>query len=378
MRLNNISLTICSCWPAIPIPLLRSLRGDSLTFVDKEKRKMIDLRSDTVTRPSEEMLAAMLQAKVGDDVFGDDPGVKLLENKAASIFGKEAAVFVPSGTMANQIAIRVHTRPGDEIICDRSAHIYNYEGGGAAANAGCSIRLIDGDRGRFTAKQILQNINPDDIHFPATSLVVAENTSNAGGGSCWELSDLKEIAAMCHTHKLKFHIDGARIFNAIIAKGYSPEQIGECSDSIAICLSKGLGAPVGSLLLGNDEFIRQARRVRKLMGGGMRQAGYLAAAGTFALENNISRMLEDHSRAEMFSGILQEQSYVEKVIPPETNILFFQLSKKIHASAFLELLKSKGILATAFGTDMIRLVFHLDISRDGFEQACQVFQTLKT
>lgn len=338
---------------------------------------MIDLRSDTVTRPGKQMLTAMVQAKVGDDVFGDDPSVNLLENRVAAIFGKDAAVFVPSGTMANQIAIRVHTQPGDEIICDRTAHIYNYEGGGAAANAGCSVRLIDGERGRFSAKQLIQNINPDDVHFPSTALVVAENTSNAGGGSCWELSDIKAIGEVCRDHKLRFHIDGARIFNAIIAKGYSPKQIAESADSISICLSKGLGAPIGSLLAGSSEFIHKARRIRKLMGGGMRQAGYLAAAGIFALENNINRLAEDHQKAAIMAGILENRSFVNQLIPPETNILFFKLSNGIKAPVFLDRLKSKGLLATAFGEDMIRLVFHLDISQKDFEQACQALKGME-
>lgn len=338
---------------------------------------MIDLRSDTVTHPSKEMLTAMMQAKVGDDVFGDDPSVNLLENKAATFFAKEAALFVPSGTMANQIAIRVHTRPGDEIICDRTAHIYNYEGGGAAANAACSVRLLDGERGRFTAKQVIQNINPDDIHFPVSSLVVAENTSNAGGGSCWELSDIMDIGEACRIRNLRFHIDGARIFNAIIAKGYSPKQIAESADSISICLSKGLGAPIGSVLAGSADFIHKARRIRKLMGGGMRQAGYLAAAGIYALDNNIDRLAVDHQKAEMMADILQNKRFVKKLIPPETNILFFQLSNGIQAPAFLDRLKSKGILATAFGADMIRLVFHLDISQDDFEQACLVLKGME-
>ena len=240
---------------------------------------MIDLRSDTVTQPTKEMLNAMMSAKVGDDVFGDDPTVKELELKISNMFGMEDAIFCPSGTMTNQIAINVHTNPGDEIICDRLSHVYNYEGGGIARNSGVSTRLVFGDRGRFTSKDVLQNINPNDEHFPITSLVSIENTCNRGGGSIWDFEEVKGIASVCNDHNLKFHLDGARLFNALAETYESPSDFGKLFDSISICLSKGLGAPIGSLLLGNRNFIHKARRVRKVFGGAMRQVGYIAAAG---------------------------------------------------------------------------------------------------
>ncbi len=258
---------------------------------------MIDLRSDTVTRPSGAMLSAMMGTAVGDDVFGDDPTVNKLESMIAGMFGMESALFCPSGTMTNQLAINVHTRPGDEVICHRYSHVYYYEGGGMMRNSGVSVCLLDGPRGLITAEEVERNINPEDIHRPVTSLVEVENTMNKGGGSCYQFEELERIAAVCRKYGLKFHLDGARLFNAIAVTGEPPEKYGGLFDSVSICLSKGLGAPVGSLLLGNKEFIKQARRVRKAFGGGMRQAGYLAAAGIYALENNIGRLKIDHQRA---------------------------------------------------------------------------------
>jgi threonine aldolase len=306
------------------------------------------------------MLQAMFKAAVGDDVFGDDPSVKLLEEKTAQIFGKEAGIFCPSGTMANQIAVKLHTRPGDEVICDRTAHVYNYEGGGLAFNSGCSVKLIYGDRGRFTAEQVEECINPDDIHQAITRMVVIENTSNKGGGSCWEMEDIKAISKLCRKRGLACHLDGARIFNALISKGQDALEMGKLFDTISICLSKGLGAPVGSLLLGSREHIKQARRIRKVLGGGMRQVGYLAAAGSYALDHHIERLREDHSRARSLAEILRNLSFVESVITPETNILIFSLISRITPKAFLEILTSNNILATPFGGQTIRFVTHLD------------------
>ncbi|MCF8369726.1 MAG: aminotransferase class I/II-fold pyridoxal phosphate-dependent enzyme [Bacteroidales bacterium] len=331
-------------------------------------RQIIDLRSDTVTQPGPEMLEAMLSAKVGDDVFGDDPTVIELEEKAALMFGKEKALFCPSGTMTNQIAIKVHTKPGDEIICDESSHVYRYEGGGIGMNSGASVRLIQGVRGRITAEQVLQNINPDDPHYPVSRLVVAENTSNRGGGSCYDLGDLQKISQACKENNLRFHLDGARLFNAIIKTENDTQQIGAIFDSVSICLSKGLGAPVGSLLIGNSDFIKHARRVRKVFGGGMRQSGYMAAAGLYALNHNIKRLEDDHRRAHQIYHVLKKCNFVKEILDVETNIIVFKLSDNISDKSFLTTLESKGIRAIGFGPQTIRLVTHLDFTDDMLEQ----------
>jgi threonine aldolase len=324
--------------------------------------QVIDLRSDTVTRPTKGMLDAMLSAKVGDDVFGDDPTVIELEKKASTMFGKEAALFCPSGTMTNQIAIKVHTQPGDEVICDEGSHVYRYEGGGIAFNSGSSVKLIKGDRGRITAEQVLECINPDDIHNARTSLVVAENTSNRGGGSCYSHDELRKISTLCKNHNLKFHLDGARLFNALAVTGEKTQVIGNIFDSISICLSKGLGAPVGSLLIGEKDFIRQGRRVRKVFGGAMRQSGFLAAAGIYALDHHIERLKEDHERAKIIGQFLPDCKFVSEVMPVETNIIIFRLKEHIDAGKFIDDLKSKDILVVGFGPQTLRLVTHLDFT----------------
>ena len=280
---------------------------------------------------------------------------------------KEAALFCPSGTMTNQIAIKVHTRPGDEVICDENAHVYRYEGGGIAFNSGSSVKLIKGDRGRITAEQVLACINPDDVHAPRTSLVVAENTSNRGGGSCYKFEELEKISKICKKNNLKFHLDGARLFNALTVTGQATREVGEIFDSISICLSKGLGAPVGSLLIGDSAFIKQARRVRKVFGGGMRQAGFLAAAGIFALDHNIDRLKEDHRKAKVIGQLLQECKYVDEVLPVETNILVFRLADDVKDVDFLQKLKNKNILAVGFGPGTIRFVTHLDFTDEMLE-----------
>jgi len=336
---------------------------------------MIDLRSDTITRPTPGMLDAMMHAEVGDDVFGDDPTVNALQQKAAALFGKEAALFCPSGTMTNQIAIKVHTQPGDEVICDESSHVYRYEGGGMARNSGASVRLLHGDRGRIKAGDVLANINPaDDPHFPLTRLVVAENTSNRGGGSCYELNDLHAISKVCKKHTLAFHLDGARLFNALVKTGQTPPEVGQCFDSISICLSKGLGAPVGSLLIGSGDFIQKARRVRKVFGGGMRQAGYLAAAGIYALDHHVGRLADDHKRAAQLGDVLAGRSYVKEVLPIETNILVFKLQDDVKDMDFLASLKDKGLLGVGFGPQTIRFVTHLDFGDDLLEEAIDVLK----
>jgi threonine aldolase len=325
---------------------------------------MIDFRSDTVTRPGPDMLRAMMSAEVGDDVFNEDPTVIRLEEKAAELFGMEAGLFCPSGTMTNQIALNVHTRPGDEVLCDKYSHIHLYEGGGMAANSGLSVTLLDGNRGRLSLDQVSGAVKGDDPHFPSTRLVSLENTSNKGGGSCYDFEDMKAISVICRTKSIGIHLDGARVFNAIVRKGYSPEDLGALFDSVSVCLSKGLGAPVGSVLLGKNEFVHQARRVRKRFGGGMRQAGYLAAAGIFALENNVSRMEEDHGRAAQLAQKLIELPYVKEVTPPETNIVVFRVADGYTTDGILASLKANGILAVPFGTDQIRMVLHLDITDD--------------
>ena len=320
------------------------------------------MKSDTVTRPCKNMLEAMMTAKVGDDVFGEDPSINALEEKAALMFGKEAAVFCPSGTMTNQIAIKVHTQPGDEVICDELSHIYNYEGGGIAFNSGASVRLIKGNRGRFCAGDVEHNINVDNVHFTRIRLVSVENTANKGGGSYYDFDELKNIAEVCKENGLKYHLDGARIFNALVETGESPEKYGKIFDSVSICLSKGLGAPVGSLLLGEKSFIHQARRVRKVFGGGMRQAGYLAAAGIYALDNNINRLTEDHKRAKEIEKCLNELFYIDTVNPVDTNIIFFRLSDKIKDSDFISYLNNKKIFVIGLGPQLIRIVTHLDFN----------------
>jgi len=327
----------------------------------------IDLRSDTVTRPSKGMLEAMHNAKVGDDVFGDDPTVIALEEKAAALFGTEAGLFCPSGTMTNQIAVRIQAGAGDEVICDRTAHIYNYEGGGIAANASASVRLLNGDHGRFTADDVEANITPDDPHFPITKLVSIENTSNRGGGSCFSLESMQAISATCRSHNLHAHLDGARIFNALVATSTSAEQLHGLFDSISICFSKGLGAPVGSVLLGSTDFIKRGRRMRKLMGGGMRQAGYLAAAGIYALDNHVQRLADDHRRALTIEAVLQEASYSKEVLPVETNIVIFTLNKGITAKEFVERMAEKRIKPVAVAPQNVRFVTHLDFNDDMLE-----------
>jgi threonine aldolase len=321
----------------------------------------IDLRSDTVTRPSPAMLQAMMSAKVGDDVFEEDPTVLALEEKGAALFGKEAALFCPSGTMCNQVAIKILTRPMDEIICDQRSHIYYYEGGGWAFHSGCSIRFINGDRGRITAQDVLDNINGDNVHHPVTKLVSIENTHNKGGGSFYTMDTLKEISAVCKKNNLHLHLDGARIFNALAETKDAPAEAGKLFDTVSCCLSKGLGAPVGSLLISSRENIRQARRVRKVMGGGMRQAGFIAAAGLFALENNIPRLKEDHRRAKELGKTISTLAYVKELLPVDTNIIVFTLNDDKDAGKFLDYLSASNIKAVLFGKNTVRFVTHLDV-----------------
>jgi threonine aldolase len=322
----------------------------------------IDLRSDTFTKPSYQMLESMRNASVGDDVFGEDPTVNELESTAATMFGMESAVFCQSGTMTNQIAIKCHTQPGNEIICEKLSHVYIYEGGGIASNSGCQVKPIDGDRGRINSHQVLEAINSDDIHKPITSLVSIENTANRGGGSCYEINELQLIKEVCAKHEIKLHLDGARLWNAMVAKSQNPLVFGEIFDSISICLSKGLGAPIGSLLLGNAHFIKKARRVRKVFGGGMRQAGYLAAAGLYALDNNISRLTQDHAHAKMIGAALIKKDFIGKILPIETNMIIFEVTGTYTATGFAAFLKTNNILCIPISENYVRMVTHLDVT----------------
>ncbi len=337
----------------------------------------INLISDTVTKPNPQMLQAMMEAKVGDDVFKEDPTVNALEQKAAELFGKEAALYCPSGTMTNQIALKIHTQPGDQVICDKWAHIYNFEGGGASFNSGLSCRLLDGDRGMFTAQQMVEAINPPDFyHSPLTSLVAVENTTNKGGGACWDINELKAIKKQCDAHNLPFHLDGARIFNALVAKKESAKAYGDLFDTISICLSKGLGAPVGSLLLGTKEMMNKALRIRKIFGGGMRQSGFLAAAGIYALENNIDRLAEDHGKAQQIVSVLKALPFIKKVEPVETNILIFEVQDDIVVEDFVARLVAKGIRIIGMGQGKLRIVTHLDFTNDMLEVLIKELKSL--
>ena len=337
---------------------------------------MIDYRSDTVTKPTREMLEAMFSAPVGDDVFGEDPSINELEMLTAGMFGMEAALFCPSGTMTNQIAIKCHTRPGDEVICDVSSHIYQYEGGGIASNSGASVKLLYGDRGRLTASRIREGINADDVHKAKTTLVSLENTSNRGGGSCYELDELKKIRTLCDEEGLALHLDGARLFNALVAKGDEAKDYGEIFHSISICLSKSLGCPVGSLVIGTKEFIKEARRVRKAFGGGMRQAGYLAAAGIYALQNNIDRLATDHQQAKRLAEVLGTKNFVGDVLPVETNIIIFSVKDTFTPRSLVEKMKEQSISWYAISPTQVRIVTHLDITPQMIEKTIQVIDSL--
>lgn len=337
---------------------------------------MIDYRSDTVTKPGEEMRKAMLNAPVGDDVFGEDATVNELESYISAMFGMEAALYCPSGTMTNQIAIKVHTRPGDEVICDANSHVYVFEGGGIGFNSGCQARTINGERGRISADQIRDVINPDDIHRGRSRLVCLENTSNMGGGSCYDFEQITYIRSLCDHHQLKMHLDGARLFNALVEKNESPASYGNIFDSISICLSKGLGAPVGSLLLGSKEFIKEARRIRKVFGGGMRQAGIIAAGGLYALQNNIERLKEDHHHTKKIAEVLLQKPFTGKMLPVETNIIIFEVVENYTATSLAAKLKEKGILVIPISKSQVRMVFHLDISPDMVSQTIEILHQL--
>lgn len=338
---------------------------------------MIDLRSDTVTRPTPAMMECIINARVGDDVLGDDPGVQELESFMAEMFEKDAAIFCPSGTMTNQIAVKVHTLPGEEVICESTSHLYRFEGGGMAFNSGCSVRLIQGDLGRLRPAQVSENINPpDNVHYPRTRLVVAENTSNMGGGSIYDIEELRQISSICRENNLFFHLDGARLFNAIVETGEKPAEFGRIFDSVSVCFSKGLGAPIGSVLIGNKDFIAKARRVRKLFGGGMRQAGYLAAAALFAIRNNVTRLKEDHRKAKVLADKIAATGFVKDVMPVQTNIVIVSLNDKYTQARLMELLQEKSISVVGFGKDKIRMVTHMDFTDEMLDRTLEIFKML--
>lgn len=328
----------------------------------------IDLRSDTVTQPTPEMMQAITKAKVGDDVYKEDPSVNRLEESLADMFGMEEALFFPTGTMANQAAIKLHTQPGDQLIADKWAHVYNFEGGGASFNSGVSCKLIDGNRGMIAAEEVEENINPPDFyHSPITSLVCLENTTNKGGGACYDIGEIQRIRTVCDRHSLGLHLDGARLWNALVAKNENPKQYGRLFDTISVCLSKGLGAPIGSMLIGNKEIMKKSMRVRKLLGGGMRQIGFMAAAGLYAVENHLDRLEIDHKRAMEIASLLSKQSFVNKVEPTETNIVIFTLAEGVGERTFLDRLNEKNIQISTMGQGKLRIVTHLDYTSEMHE-----------
>ena len=327
--------------------------------------KEIDLRSDTVTRPTKGMMQAMMTAEVGDDVYKEDPTINALEKKLADMFGMDEALFFPTGSMANQAAIKLHTQPGEQLICDKWAHVFNYEGGGVSFNSGVSCKLVDGDRGMITASQVEENINaPDFYHSPLTTLVCLENTTNKGGGACYELETIQEIREVCDRHELGLHLDGARLFNAFAEKDYTPKDFGKVFDTISVCLSKGLGTPMGSVLIGKKSLMKNAIRVRKVLGGGMRQVGFMAAAGIYALDNHLEQLKKDNDRALELSELLSKQPYVKSLEPTETNIIIFYLKDDVKELEFMQKLDEKNIRISNMGQGKLRIVTHLDYSEE--------------
>jgi threonine aldolase len=337
----------------------------------------VDLRSDTVTKPTPEMKEFMINAPVGDDVFEEDPTINELEAYAAQLFGKQAALFCSSGTQTNQIAINVHCKHGDELICSKEAHIYKYEGGGIAKNSGTSVKLLDGDRGRISATDVRKAINdPENVHYPITSLVCLEDTMNRGGGAIYDIKDIKAIREVCIQEHLPLHLDGARIFNALIENGVDYKTYGNYFDTISICLSKGLGAPVGSVLIGSHSSIKKARRVRKVLGGGMRQAGIIAAGGLYALKNNIQRLSVDHQNAKELGNTLNNQSWVQEVMPVDTNIVVARVNDEKTVQEVVDALANKDIQIMPFGSDTIRMVTHLDNTAEQIEYATSIIHSI--
>lgn len=338
---------------------------------------MIDLRSDTVTKPSKEMLEAMFKAEVGDDVFEDDPTINLLQEKAADLLGKKESLFVPSGTMGNQICVRINTKLGDEVILEYGSHIFNYEAGSPATLSGVQIHPLKAEKGFLAVEQINSAIRPDNEHFASTKLICLENTHNRAGGTVYPLKRIGEISTFARKNNFKLHLDGARLFNAVVASKTDVKEIVKHFDTVSVCLSKGLGTPVGSIIAGNDDFFYKARRVRKSFGGGMRQAGFLAAAGIFALENNIERLEEDHENARLLAEEINGVGGIEIDLENlQTNIVILDISKtKFNSNEeALESLEKEGILMVAFGVGKLRAVTHLDVSKKQIQIACEVIK----
>ncbi len=328
----------------------------------------IDLRSDTVTKPTPGMMQAIMNAEVGDDVYKEDPAVNALEAYMKDLFGMDDALFFPTGSMANQAAIKLHTQPGEQLICDKWAHVYNYEGGGASFNSGVSCKLVDGDRGMITAAQVEEHINPPDFyHSPLTSLVCLENTTNKGGGACYNFAEILKIKTVCQSHQLGLHLDGARLMNAIVAKNEDPKEYGKVFDTISVCLSKGLGAPMGTVLLGRQDLMKNAIRVRKILGGGMRQVGFMAAAGLYGMKHQLTRLADDHSKAKELAKTLQNLDYVKHVEPTETNIVIFYLVDDVSEKLFMQDLEGKGVRISNMGQGKLRIVTHHDYTADMHE-----------
>jgi threonine aldolase len=331
----------------------------------------VDLRSDTATRPTPAMRAAMAAAEVGDDVSAEDPSINRLQEKIAALLGKEAALYVPSGTMSNQIGVRLHCAPGDEIILEESAHIYAYEQGGIAQLSGCASRTVSGENGIFRLDQIQDFIRPDNCHYVRTRLVCIENTSNRGGGTVWPYERIEQICDWAHSHGLATHLDGARLFNAVVASGIPAEKWAQHFDTVSVCFSKGLGAPVGSAICGTRKAIDKAVRVRKVFGGGMRQGGIIAAGALYALENNIDRLADDHANARRLAEYVVQCDGL-RLDPPqiETNLVFFTVDPRLGTAAdFSARLKKHGVLVGALGKQLIRAVTHLDVSSADIERA---------
>lgn len=339
---------------------------------------IIDLRSDTVTRPTPEMMRTIMEAKVGDDVYKEDPSVNMLEERLANMFGMDQALYFPTGSMANQAAIKLHTQPGEQLIADKWAHVYNYEGGGVSFNSGVSCKLVDGKRGMITSDQVEESINPPDFyHSPLTSLVCLENTTNKGGGACYDFGEIVKIKKVCDANGLGLHLDGARIWNALAAKKEDPKDYGKVFDTISVCLSKGLGAPMGSVLIGKKEIMGKALRVRKVLGGGMRQVGFMAAAGIYALENNRKGLSEDHKRASEIAETLSSQTYVQNVEPTETNIVIFYLAEGISETEFLKILLRQNVKISTMGQGKLRIVTHLDYTEEMHHQFLDILGKIK-
>ncbi|MAU58663.1 MAG: threonine aldolase [Flavobacteriaceae bacterium] len=339
---------------------------------------IVNLISDTVTKPSKEMLHAMINAEVGDDVFKEDPSVNKLEEMIAKMFNKTSALFFPSGTMTNQVAIKINTEPGDELICDHYSHVYNYEGGGASFNSGVSCKLIEGDRGRIFSKQIQKNINkPDFYHSPKTSLVCLENTTNKGGGAIYDFNEIKKIRNLCDKHNLGLHLDGARLWNALVETNETAKDYGNIFDTISLCFSKGLGCPVGSILVGSEEKINKALRIRKVLGGGMRQSGYLASAAIFAIENQIDDLKNDHIKAKEIESVLKNLNFIKKVEPVSTNIIIFSLIDEVDETYFINKMKENNILIISLGEDKLRIVTHRDYTDFQHDYFLSTIQKIK-